>query len=189
MFWEHSPYSTIIASDWLRVELSCGWRKKKKKEKKKKKKKKKKKTRFQRNIMFALLGRPDIIIITIISKAQILKKVRSALQRTWWARAIHVRKKQKTKQTKKTTKKKYEEEHIIALADSAYKTHLLLALLEGSQCLTASASVRQYGFRTFSCFGPHIWNSLPQDLRHCSTLSSFKAQLKTFLFSQYFRPN
>ena len=25
-------------------------------------------------------------------------------------------------------------------------------------------------FRTFSCFGPHIWNSLPQDLRHCSTL-------------------
>ena len=42
---------------------------------------------------------------------------------------------------------------------------------------------------TFSCFGPHIWNSLPQDLRHCSTLSSFKAKLKTFLFSQYFHPN
>ena len=34
-----------------------------------------------------------------------------------------------------------------------------------------------------------IWNSLPQDLRHCSTLSSFKAKLKTFLFSQYFHPN
>ena len=30
-------------------------------------------------------------------------------------------------------------------------------------------------------FGPHIWNSHPQDLRHCSTLSSFKAKLKTFL--------
>ena len=27
MFWEHSPYSTIIASDWLRAELSCKWRK------------------------------------------------------------------------------------------------------------------------------------------------------------------
>ena len=26
-----------------------------------------------------------------------------------------------------------------------------------------------HGFRTFSCFGPHIWNSLTQDLRHCST--------------------
>ena len=26
---------------------------------------------------------------------------------------------------------------------------------------------KTHGFRTFSCFGPHIWNSLPQDLRHC----------------------
>ena len=48
---------------------------------------------------------------------------------------------------------------------------------------------KTHGFRAFSCFGPHIWNSLPQDLRHCSTLSSFKAKLKTFLFSQYFHPN
>ena len=43
---------------------------------------------------------------------------------------------------------------------------------------------KTHGFRTFSCFGPHIWNSLPQDLRHCATLSSFKTKLKTFLFSQ-----
>ena len=48
---------------------------------------------------------------------------------------------------------------------------------------------KTHGFRIFSCFGPHIWNSLPQDLRHCSTLSSFKTKLKTFLFSQYFHPN
>ena len=48
---------------------------------------------------------------------------------------------------------------------------------------------KTHGFRTISCFGPHIWNSLPQDLRHCSTLSSFKAKLKTFLFSQSFHPN
>ena len=48
---------------------------------------------------------------------------------------------------------------------------------------------KTHGFRTFSCFGPHIWNSLQQDLRHCSTLSSFKSKLKTFLFSQYFHPN
>ena len=41
-----------------------------------------------------------------------------------------------------------------------------------------------HGFHTFSCFGPHIWNSLKQDLSHCSTLSSFKAELETFLFSQ-----
>ena len=48
---------------------------------------------------------------------------------------------------------------------------------------------KTHGFRTLSCFGPHIWNSPSQDLRHCSTLSSFKSKLKTFLFSQYFHPN
>ena len=25
---------------------------------------------------------------------------------------------------------------------------------------------KTHGFRTFSCFGPHIWNSLPQDLNY-----------------------
>ena len=45
------------------------------------------------------------------------------------------------------------------------------------------------GFSIFSCFGPHIWNSFSQNLRHCSTLSSFKAKLRTFLFSHYFHPN
>ena len=48
---------------------------------------------------------------------------------------------------------------------------------------------KSHGFHAFSCFGPHIWNSLPQVLRHCKTLSSFKAKLKTFLFSQYFHTN
>ena len=41
---------------------------------------------------------------------------------------------------------------------------------------------KSHGFRTFSCFGPHVWNSLPQDFSRCSTMSSFKAKLKTFLF-------
>ena len=61
----------------------------------------------------------------------------------------------------------------------------------GSHNIPFSDSVSNLGFilDSFSCFGPHIWNSLPQDLRHCSTLSSFKAKLKTFLFSQYFHPN
>ena len=45
---------------------------------------------------------------------------------------------------------------------------------------------KTHGFCTFSCFGPLIWNSVPQD---CSTLSSFKAKQKTLLFSQYFHPN
>ena len=59
---------------------------------------------------------------------------------------------------------------------------------------TRMLEIQQYkrmthGFHAFSCFGPHIWNSLPLDLGHCSTLSSFKAKLKTFLFLQYFHPN
>ena len=52
---------------------------------------------------------------------------------------------------------------------------------------TCMLKIQQYkrkthGFRVFFCFEPDIWNSLPHDLRHCSTLS-------TFLFSQYFHPN
>ena len=45
---------------------------------------------------------------------------------------------------------------------------------------------KTHGFRTFSHFGPHIWNNFPQDIRHSATLSSFKSQLKTFLLSEYF---
>ena len=59
---------------------------------------------------------------------------------------------------------------------------------------TRMLKIRKYkrktrGFRTFFCFGPYNWNSLPQDLRHCSTLSSFKTKLKIILFSQYFHTN
>ena len=80
----------------------------------------------------------------------------------------------------------------------AYLSELLHVYIP-SRTLRSSSDIRmleiqQYkrrtrGFRSFSCFGPHIWNSLTQDLRHCSALSSFKAKLKTFLFSQYFHPN
>ena len=75
----------------------------------------------------------------------------------------------------------------------------LLHVYTPSRALRSSSDIRMleiqqykrktHGFRTFSCFGPHVWNSLPHDLRHCSILSSLKAKLKTFLFSQYFHPN
>ena len=68
--------------------------------------------------------------------------------------------------------------------------HVYIRLVHYALLLTIQQYKRKtHGFRTFSCFGPYIWNSLPQNLRHCSTLSSYKAKLKTFLFSQYFRPN
>ena len=72
----------------------------------------------------------------------------------------------------------------------------LLHLYSPSRSLGSSSDTRMlkiqrfnrktHGFRTFSHFGPHIWNNLPQDIRHSATLSSFKSQLKTFLFSEYF---
>ena len=72
----------------------------------------------------------------------------------------------------------------------------LLYLCSPSRSLRSSSDTRMFkiqrfnrkthGFRTFSHFGPHIWNNLPQDIRHSATLSSFKSQLKTFLFSEYF---
>ena len=41
---------------------------------------------------------------------------------------------------------------------------------------------KTHGFRTFTYFGPYVWNSLPQNIKQCSTLPSFKTKLKTFLF-------
>ena len=41
---------------------------------------------------------------------------------------------------------------------------------------TRMLEIQQYkrktrSFRTFSCFGPHIWNSLPENLRPCHLLN------------------
>ena len=73
----------------------------------------------------------------------------------------------------------------------------LLHLYSPSRSLRSSSDTRMlklqrfnrktHGFRTFSHFGPHIWNNLPQDIRQSATLSSFKSKLKIFLFSEYFR--
>ena len=39
-----------------------------------------------------------------------------------------------------------------------------------------------YGGRSFACVGPSLWNSLPEHLRTCESLRTFKQQLKTHLF-------
>ena len=44
---------------------------------------------------------------------------------------------------------------------------------------------KTHGFRTFSQFGPHVWN-MQSPLRHQATLSSFKSRLNVFLVSKYF---
>ena len=45
-----------------------------------------------------------------------------------------------------------------------------------------TARKERWGERSFSCCAPRIWNALPLSLRSLPTLSSFRAQLKTFMF-------
>ena len=42
------------------------------------------------------------------------------------------------------------------------------------------------GEKSFSFFGPSTWNSLPYEIRNSPSLDTFKKQLKTFLFRDYF---
>ena len=38
--------------------------------------------------------------------------------------------------------------------------------------------------RSFACTAPRLWNGIPQELQKCSSLSMFKKNLKTLLFSK-----
>ena len=40
--------------------------------------------------------------------------------------------------------------------------------------------------RAFSLCAPKLWNSLPEELRNCSSVETFEGKLKTFLFTKYF---
>ena len=62
---------------------------------------------------------------------------------------------------------------------------VLPALPPLCQTHACSSPTSTHNFHTFSHFGPHIWNNLPQDIRHSATLSSFNTKLKTFLV-EYF---
>lgn len=42
------------------------------------------------------------------------------------------------------------------------------------------------GERSFSFCAPEVWNSLPFDIRHKESMSSFKSALKTYMFRKYF---
>ncbi len=45
---------------------------------------------------------------------------------------------------------------------------------------------KTYGGRAFSRSAPVLWNRLPANVRDCTTLSSFKTSLKTYLFKKAF---
>lgn len=47
-----------------------------------------------------------------------------------------------------------------------------------------SFNLKTYGKRAFSNAAPELWNKLPPNIRSCKTISSFKRELKTWLFSR-----
>ena len=46
-----------------------------------------------------------------------------------------------------------------------------------------------YGERSFQKVGPKLWNELPQEIKNCMSLDSFKVYLKTFLFKRAYDIN
>ncbi|KAI5085903.1 hypothetical protein C0J45_23077, partial [Silurus meridionalis] len=45
---------------------------------------------------------------------------------------------------------------------------------------------KKFGGRSFAVQGPTLWNALPAHIRCVTELSTFKSQLKTYLFRQAF---
>jgi hypothetical protein len=46
----------------------------------------------------------------------------------------------------------------------------------------------EFGKRTFIVAAPPVWNELPESLRQCRNLTTFKKHLKTCLFNEAFHP-
>ena len=49
-----------------------------------------------------------------------------------------------------------------------------------------SYKFKTYGSRSFSYMAPHLWNELPDSIRHSPSLATFKSRLKTYLFNEAF---
>ena len=50
---------------------------------------------------------------------------------------------------------------------------------------TPRTKLSTFGPRSFSAYGPHIWNTLPLSLRLKPSLSSFQSALKTYLYQKF----
>ena len=62
------------------------------------------------------------------------------------------------------------------------------ALRSGSQMVleVPRSSLKTKGDRAFSVAAPKLWNALPVNVRTANSLSTFKTQLKTYLFTLAF---
>ena len=47
-------------------------------------------------------------------------------------------------------------------------------------------NMKSYGQRSFSVRAPQLWNNLPEHIKNCSNINTFKKYLKTFLFKNFY---
>ena len=52
--------------------------------------------------------------------------------------------------------------------------------------VTPRSRLKFYGDRAFSVCAPKLWNNLPENVKYSPNLTSFKSNLKTYLFKRYF---
>ena len=70
---------------------------------------------------------------------------------------------------------------------SLYKPSRSLRSQDKHLLVVPKSRTVQYGNRSFANTAPVAWNKLPENLRNCSDLTSFKSQLKTHLFREAFQ--
>ena len=69
---------------------------------------------------------------------------------------------------------------------SPYIPSRMLRSSSKSSLVIPRCDLKTYGQRAFSYIAPVLWNSLPEDMRSCKSLITFKTKLKTFLFKRIF---
>lgn len=78
--------------------------------------------------------------------------------------------------------------YLTALLDPYMPTRTLRS--SSSLLLKIPKSMKKsYGDRAFRIAAPHLWNKLPQKIRECKSLHSFKNNLKHHLFTRSFQRN
>ena len=69
---------------------------------------------------------------------------------------------------------------------SKYKPVRCLRSADKMLLTSPSYNLKSYGYRSFQVSAPVLWNSLPTSLRNIDCLTSFKRELKTYLFKLAF---
>ena len=78
----------------------------------------------------------------------------------------------------------------------AYLTELLSTPISKRNLRSSASSIgcfnvpfnkkRTFSDRSFGTVGPKLWNNLPLSLRQCTSIDTFKKQLKTYFFDDFF---